>query len=680
MLNAINQILPSLAALGTLAYWGIGLAAGLEAFVLTGIFLPGTLIVDAGGFMVQRGLLDFFDLVWFVAIGSILGGEATYWAGRHLRRGLLERWNIAAMPAYGRAEALFARHGGFALVLGRFLGPVAAFVPFAAAVAGMERRSFRLWNALSGVPYALAHVGLGYLVGAGLTRLSPVLTREALVVLVLLVAAVVLWWGLRRLDRALPVLLRALGAGLDRLALHPRAGSFGARYPRFARLVAARLDRSRFRGLPATLLGLGFGYLLLLWLGLALDLLRAEPIVQIDARLAQLMHLFWTPGLLRAFTWVTALGDTRLVAALLALALLWLGLTRRGALLTGLIVALGVDLASVVALKSAFGRPRSGLGYFAETSGSFPSGHAALGVAFFGMLAFVAWRSGRLGPVTAAFIGAMTAFLIGLSRLYLVEHYLSDVLAGWVLGGLCLLAGVAVAEWRLSLGPAAPRQLKRPELVLAVLASLALVGYAGLRLRDYTKALNPPPVAGATQVITDPGTLFATGHLPASAQSLTGERSFALSFVFVARDLAALRRALSAQGWTEAQPATLRDLARTALDLMRDRSAPDAALAPLYWNNQPNDLAFSGPEAGTETGAATGTAEAPARPRLRLWATSWRTAQGQGLWVAVLSRDDGLIVDEARPAPDLAAALAQALQAQGAAEAAASGLPLITLP
>ena len=37
----------------------------------------------------------------------------------------------------------------------------------------------------------------------------------------------------------------AEGGWLDWLILHPRAGSFGARHPRFARLVAARLDRSQ---------------------------------------------------------------------------------------------------------------------------------------------------------------------------------------------------------------------------------------------------------------------------------------------------------------------------------------------------------------------------------------------------------------------------------------------------
>ncbi len=150
MPHTLGQILPSLEALGIWSYWIIGLAAMLEAFFATGVFIPGTLVVDAGGILVQHGALDFFDLAWFVAIGSILGGEIGYWAGIWARRGMNTRWKPENSPSYQRAERLFRRHGGLALVLGRFSGPVAGLVPFAAAVSGMERRRFVIWNIVSG--------------------------------------------------------------------------------------------------------------------------------------------------------------------------------------------------------------------------------------------------------------------------------------------------------------------------------------------------------------------------------------------------------------------------------------------------------------------------------------------------------------------------------------------------
>lgn len=661
---ALAQILPSLTALGVLAYWGIGAAAALEAFVLTGVFLPGTLVVEAGGFLAERGVLDVFDLIWFVAIGSILGGEATFWAGHHLRRGLKGRWSVESLPAYAKAERLFLRRGGFALVLGRFAGPVAALVPFAAALAGMEARRFRLWNIASGLPYAAAHVGFGYALGRGLTHLSPVLTREALFALVLAGAALALWWGLRRLDRGLGPVLAMLGGLLDRIALHPQAQDFGARHPRTARAIAARLDRSRFAGLPASLLALGFAYALALWVGLALDFTAAEPIVQIDARLAQLMHLFWTPGLIAAFTRITALGDARLVAALLALAVLWLALARRPALILGLLTALGLDLLTVALSKAAFARPRSGLGYFTETSGSFPSGHAGLSVAFFGMLFFIGWRMHRLGPVTAAFLAALTALMIGLSRLYLVEHYLSDVLAGWVLGALCLLAGVAVAQWRESVAPPAPVALARPQMLLAAALSLGLVGYAGARMAAYHPPLNARPAPDALRVLTAPAAALAAGRVLLQAETLTGNDRFAISLAVLSPTAETLLSALAAQGWTPAPAASVQGLAQSFWSDLKDQGRADAALAPLFWQTRANDLALS----------AAPTPEPADTPRLRLWRTRFTDAQGRALWLGALTRDDGLDLEQARAAPELAAGLAATL-------GAASGpFPLVTLP
>jgi undecaprenyl-diphosphatase len=109
---SLDQILPSLQALGIFGYWLIGLASMLEAFFLTGVVVPGTLIVDAGGILVQRGLLDFFDLAWFVALGSVLGSELSYWTGKLAMNRLPGRRRIGESAAFARATALFERRGG----------------------------------------------------------------------------------------------------------------------------------------------------------------------------------------------------------------------------------------------------------------------------------------------------------------------------------------------------------------------------------------------------------------------------------------------------------------------------------------------------------------------------------------------------------------------------------------
>ncbi len=72
------------------------------------------------------------------------------------------------------------------------------------------------------------------------------------------------------------------------------------------------------------------------------------------------------------------------------------------------------------------------------SSSSFPSGHAFDAVVILGLLAYAVWGLPH-GPLLAAALGVF-AIIIGLSRIYLGAHYPTDVLAGWLMGGLALWA------------------------------------------------------------------------------------------------------------------------------------------------------------------------------------------------------------------------------------------------
>lgn len=82
------------------------------------------------------------------------------------------------------------------------------------------------------------------------------------------------------------------------------------------------------------------------------------------------------------------------------------------------------------------------------TNYSFPSGHAFMTVAFFGLLTWLTlsfinerWKRNSLVGLFLLLI-----LIIGLSRVYLRVHYTTDVLAGWSLGTAWLMTGLLVAE------------------------------------------------------------------------------------------------------------------------------------------------------------------------------------------------------------------------------------------
>jgi undecaprenyl-diphosphatase len=92
-----------------------------------------------------------------------------------------------------------------------------------------------------------------------------------------------------------------------------------------------------------------------------------------------------------------------------------------------------------------------------QTNQSFPSGHAVGAAAVLGVLTVLANRRLRhtLHKALIAVAAAVAVTAVGLSRLYLGVHWASDVIVGWLLGGLWLtICLTATTAWAAASGPA----------------------------------------------------------------------------------------------------------------------------------------------------------------------------------------------------------------------------------
>lgn len=596
MPHTLDQILPSLQSLGAWSYWLLALFAMLEAIVLTGIVAPGALAVIAGGILVQRGVLDFFDLAWFVLAGTVAGSEISFRLGRMAGAGMAGRFGGGRHAA--RAADLLKRYGGFAMVLGRFLGPLSAFVPFSAAMAGMAHRRFTAWNVASGVPYALILPALGYVFGTALGHLGAAAPRIALFTVAVLAILALLWVVFARLRGALPMALGLLRALARTAASHPRVRALTARHPRVTGFVARRFDASRASGLTATVLAALFVYIFGLYLDSVFDFLHNSAVTTADTRLANLIYAFRDSRLVYFFAWVTAFGNWKSVGALLVGVVAALALARRWGLLTSLLVTVAGNQITVAAMKVAFGRPRSVLGYFAESSHSFPSGHAASSVAIWGLLFYLAWRTRLVSGLVAGLAAITVAFLLGLSRIYLVEHYLSDVLNGWLVGGLWLLIGISITEWRHAPRPPGAPLRRRAGAVAVALGMAGAVAAAGIS----APALNPAPEI-TDSTVQDPVSLAAAGALPRQVSTVTGEPLAGIDLLVVAPGAAELEQAMAGAGWPRAAALGPTLLARAFWADWRDAAQPKGLVVPEFWDNRPDDLAFERAEGGVEARA-----------------------------------------------------------------------------
>ncbi|RTQ46223.1 phosphatase PAP2 family protein [Hymenobacter gummosus] len=147
------------------------------------------------------------------------------------------------------------------------------------------------------------------------------------------------------------------------------------------------------------------------------------------------------PGLEPWVKRVTFFGSLRwfVAVAVLGPALLWWLGRRREAVEIFAAIAGSALLNQLI--KHFFGRVRPVSALIYQPGLSFPSGHAMIGLALYGMLAWQLWRHGR-HPVGAAAL-LLWALLIGCTRIFLHVHYATDVLAGFAAG----VVWVIVVQW-----------------------------------------------------------------------------------------------------------------------------------------------------------------------------------------------------------------------------------------
>jgi undecaprenyl-diphosphatase len=171
--------------------------------------------------------------------------------------------------------------------------------------------------------------------------------------------------------------------------------------------------------------------------------LAQNSITTIDSPVGKWVVSQTTPDRERLFNFITTLGSYPVVRAGTILVGLWLAFKRdwRRLLMLLALFAAAVLLTPVIKDLVARTRPLLPQDNLYSLDYSFPSGHTINGTVFYMM-------TGYLGLVYAPrtwikwmiiTLSGIAILMIGLSRVFLEVHFMSDVLGGWVAGGLLFL-------------------------------------------------------------------------------------------------------------------------------------------------------------------------------------------------------------------------------------------------
>jgi membrane-associated protein len=142
-----------------------------ETGLLIGFFLPGdSLIFISGMFCSTRPELfpvGIAGLIPLLILAAVLGNMAGYWFGRKTGPALFKRDDslIFKKKYLEATRNFYDRHGGKALILGRFLPVIRTFAPILAGAIKIDFKKFMLYN-IAGATAWITTMGLcGFFLG-----------------------------------------------------------------------------------------------------------------------------------------------------------------------------------------------------------------------------------------------------------------------------------------------------------------------------------------------------------------------------------------------------------------------------------------------------------------------------------------------------------------------------------
>jgi membrane-associated protein len=135
-----------------------------------GFFLPGDTLLFTAGLFASQGKYPIALVISGIFVSNFAGVTIGYWMGKNLGKKYVKQESkyLFKHKYVDKATAFYERHGGKAIILGRFVPAVRSFVPIIAGVANMKYKSLIIYNAIGALIWATSIPLLGFYAGSWL--------------------------------------------------------------------------------------------------------------------------------------------------------------------------------------------------------------------------------------------------------------------------------------------------------------------------------------------------------------------------------------------------------------------------------------------------------------------------------------------------------------------------------
>jgi membrane-associated phospholipid phosphatase len=321
-------------------------------------------------------------------------------------------------------------------MIGRFFGPVRSAIPLVAGILQMSPLRFISSAIPSAILWAIVYTFPGVLIGALSSELPKGKATEFIIGI--LTAILIVWLCIWALKLSLSKLLRYGNYAIDKLW---NSLNRHHRTDYIIKLITKRDNPKDHMQLGILILA---GVCLITAAIIAINVSIQGSLTTFNSPLFYALQSFRSQAATEVCILLSFFGNKYSILAgslLLSIYLLWRG-HKRAAIHNIVAILLAAILTAL--FKHLLDSPRPPGLAIPITNNSFPSGHTVLSAVFFSLSAYwltlqrKTWRQ-VMYPIALAIIVA-----IGVSRLYLGAHWLTDVIAAWfIAAGITLMVVIS---------------------------------------------------------------------------------------------------------------------------------------------------------------------------------------------------------------------------------------------
>jgi len=434
-----------------------------------------------------------------------------------------------------------------------------------------------------------------------------------------------------------------------------------SRFPRFFKFVKKRLTPDEIFGLYLTVGIIVSAIFIYLFLNILFGLFTQDLLVMSDLRVLNIAATYRTPSLDQFMFFITTLGSGEVIFTGASVFAIFFYLTNHWRYLVSILTSVVFGEFFYRIFKHVIERPRPPISLsLVHASGySFPSGHAFMAMAFYGLITYFIYRSFKdfrvrhisslkIGLKYRKFIvkynktlraGAIMLFalligFIGYSRIYLGVHWPTDVLAGFAAGAAWITVFVTVLEIRRKFRRHIAYNRQHVTKMIGLILFLIWViftGYFWSRESGTAFIKNSQRGGNEEKIIINEediqGKIFE--NLPKVSETISGKPQEPVHIIILGSE-EQIKSAFNQAGWLECDRLSTKNLERLAVASILNKPYPAAPGVPSLWNTLPNDLSFEKPTVNNSVRE---------RHHIHFWETRYALDSGHQIWFATAHYD-----------------------------------------